>query len=106
MYVKSKDGNFMGIQINKYSPKLIFHDSSVPDSNLDHLAGSDNGHYFVYINTRSHKNIKMMNARTRKVLIRTKVDTKSVFDIFGNNRFVQFGGGQSLKILDLYYRKF
>lgn len=106
IYVKSKDGNFMGITVNKHAPKLIYHDLSVADSNLDHLAGSDNGCYFVYINTKSQKNIRMVNSRSKKVLYRKKVDAKSVFDIFGNNRFIQFGGGQSLKILDLHTRKF
>jgi len=70
------------------------------------LAGSDNGSYFVYINTKSQKNVRMVNARFKKVLLRKKVETKSVFDIFGNNRFIQFGGGQTLKILDLHTRKF
>ena len=96
----------MGIQINKYQPKLVFHDLSIADSNLDHLAGSDNSHYFVYLSSKSQKNVRLVNSRTRKVLVRTKVDTKSVFDIFGNNRFIQFGGGQTLKILDLHYRRF
>ena len=47
----------------------------------------------------------MLNTRNRKILIRKKIDAKSVMDLFGNNRFIQFGGGVSLQIFDLKYRK-
>lgn len=104
LYVKNKDGNLIGITMSK-NPKCVFHDLSIFDCNLDHMTGSDTTGHFVYLSSKSQKNLRLANSRTKKIILKKKVQGNSVLDFFGNNRFVQMGGGKILKIYDIYQRK-
>ena len=57
LFTKNKDGNLIGISLT-HKPKIMFHDLSIADSNLDHMAGSDTTGHFVYISSKYQKNIR------------------------------------------------